>query len=218
MDKPLRREAAEQPLHDALFEVQVDDVVVQRAGVLEDDRPERRGAPPFPHGLVPPPGRAQGVQGVGPGGIGPVPLVEGREDEPLRPRSGPVAGGRCERCGADQLQGTGDRCAERGPPRGRSASARRRGACGAGRSAHAGRFAARGPLPVRRRPSRRCSASRSAARISRSSRGKRLPADAAPERLASWASMTCDRLPSSCLIVSVLRTSACRMRSSGRCV
>ncbi len=35
---------------------------------------------------------------------------------------------------------------------------------------------------------------------------------------ANFESMTWDRLPSSCLIVSVFRTSTCRMRSSGRCL
>ena len=114
MHKPLGGEASQQALHHALFEVQVHHVVIQRARVGKDDRAQRRGAPPFPHGLVTPPGRAQGVQGLDPGGIRPVPLVEGREDEPLAAQGGPVAGGRCEGCGADKLQGTGNRRAERG--------------------------------------------------------------------------------------------------------
>ena len=40
------------PLDDAVFQVEVDDVLVHRAGVVEDDRPDRRLPPPFPGLLV----------------------------------------------------------------------------------------------------------------------------------------------------------------------
>ena len=53
VDEALGDEAAEQPLHDPVLQVEVDDVVVERAGVLEDDRADRRVAPPFPGLLVP---------------------------------------------------------------------------------------------------------------------------------------------------------------------
>jgi hypothetical protein len=38
VDKTLGREASQEPLHNPLFEVQVDDLVVQRAWIFKDDR------------------------------------------------------------------------------------------------------------------------------------------------------------------------------------
>ncbi len=52
MDEALGDEPAEQPLHDAMLQVQVDHLVVHRAGVLEDDGPDRRGPPPLPELLL----------------------------------------------------------------------------------------------------------------------------------------------------------------------
>ena len=194
-------------------------VVVHRARVCKDDRTQGRGAPPFPHGLVTSPGRAQGVQGLDPGGIRPVPLVEGREDEPLAAQEGPRCRWRCEGSSAPTSSSA------------QEIAARKRGLLDARLLLRdveeraepvdlctQRRSAARGPLPVRRRR-------RAGVRHARSAARSHAPAAQAPARrmpprsvCASWASMTCDRLPSSCRIVSVLRTSACRMRSSGRCV
>ena len=77
VDEALGGEAAEQALDDALLQMQVDDVLVHRARVLEDDRPDRRrrGATP----------RASGRACAAPGACPacrprsgrPLPLVEG---------------------------------------------------------------------------------------------------------------------------------------------
>ena len=52
MDEALRAEAGEQALGDPLLEVQVDGVLGEHAGVLEDDRPDRRLAAPVGELLV----------------------------------------------------------------------------------------------------------------------------------------------------------------------
>ena len=64
VDEALRAEAREQPLRDPLLEVQVDGVLGEHAGVLEDDRPDRRLAAPVGELLVLLARRAQSVSSV----------------------------------------------------------------------------------------------------------------------------------------------------------
>ena len=66
VDETLRREAAEESLHDAVFQMQMDDLVVHRAGVLKNDWADRRGASPLPEPLIAFAGRAQGIHRIGP--------------------------------------------------------------------------------------------------------------------------------------------------------
>ena len=91
VDEPLGSEATEQALHYALFQVQVDNLVIHRARVFEDDGTNRGGATPFPDPLLALTGSAQGVHGLGPCGVGPVPLIHGREGKPGRTRRGAIA-------------------------------------------------------------------------------------------------------------------------------
>ena len=100
VDEALGGEPAEQPLDDAVLQVEVDDVLVHGAGVVEDDRPDRRLPPPFPGLLValargagacpscrPRSGRPPGAgRGRGTG--------SGRWACPSRRRSGAASGGR----------------------------------------------------------------------------------------------------------------------------
>jgi hypothetical protein len=100
MDEPLGSEATEQALHYALFQVQVDNFVIHRARIFEDNGTNWRGATPFPHSLLALTGSAQGVHGLGPRGVGPVPLIHSREGKPGRTRQGTVALGWREGLGA----------------------------------------------------------------------------------------------------------------------
>ena len=45
-------ETAEQPLHDAMLQMQMNNFVVQDAGIVEDDRANGRIASPFPGLLI----------------------------------------------------------------------------------------------------------------------------------------------------------------------
>ena len=60
VDKALGAEAGEQALDDTLFEVKVDGIVGEDAGVFEDHGADGRGAPPIGERLV---GRAGGAHG-----------------------------------------------------------------------------------------------------------------------------------------------------------
>ncbi len=71
MHEALGDEAAEQPLHDAMFQVQMDDVVVERAGIFEDDGTNRRFATPLPELLIAFARRPQRVHRIDPRRIGP---------------------------------------------------------------------------------------------------------------------------------------------------
>ena len=57
VDEPLRREAPEEPLHHAMLQVQVYNILIHPAGVFKHDRPNRRFPPPVPELLVAPPRR-----------------------------------------------------------------------------------------------------------------------------------------------------------------
>lgn len=70
VDKALRQKAAEEALDHAVLEVQVHDIVVDVAGIAKYDRPDGRLFAPLP-GLLPAlAGRAQGVEGGLPAGVG----------------------------------------------------------------------------------------------------------------------------------------------------
>ena len=47
-NETLSREPAKQALHDAMFQMQVNDFVVKQARIVEHDRTNRGGAPPLP--------------------------------------------------------------------------------------------------------------------------------------------------------------------------
>ena len=107
---PCERKRDEQPLRDALLEVQVHRLVAENAGVLEDDGADRRLAAPVGELLAGCSGRAQRVERRGPARIGRCPAIERRE----RPRLPAVAVARlCQRVGAEQLQRAGERVAKR---------------------------------------------------------------------------------------------------------
>ena len=202
VDEALGGEAAEQPLDDAVLQVQVDDVVVQRAGVLEDDGADRRVAAPFPELLVALAGRAERVHRVGPGRIGALALVEGGELEARRAVL--VRRVRSGLSGSAPSSSRAQEMAER-----KWSSSRPMLSCDVfeqvlqtRRSAGAGRPAARGSTSSSSSTVCRWSASRSAASISCSSASMRVAADAALAACrSSRASSTWDRLPSSFLIV-----------------
>ena len=160
--------------------------------------------------LIGRPGRAERVERRRPARVGPGPAVERRE----APAAVRVPG--CERRGAEQLERAGQRVAERRRPRTRSTRASARAASGSGRSARAGRPGARAPRRAPRRRRACAPASRSARSISparRSTSAWRMPWR---RRRSMSSSITCERLPSSRLIVSVLRTSTSSTRSSAR--
>ena len=78
-DEALGAEAGEQALRDALLEVEMDRVLGEDAGVLEDDRPDRRLTAPVGELLVLPAGRAQRVEGGGPARVGLGAAIEARK-------------------------------------------------------------------------------------------------------------------------------------------
>ena len=111
MDEALRAEAGQQPLGDALLQVQVDGVLGQHAGVLEDDRSDGRLAAPVGELLVLLARRPERVEGGGPARVGLAPggRAAGRSRLGGR-RSSRLLG---ERLGTQELEGAGERVAER---------------------------------------------------------------------------------------------------------
>ena len=79
MDEALREEAAEEAARDAVLEMEVDELVVEGAGVGEDDGARRSLAAPVPRLLVLLAAAAERVERRGPRGVGAGPLVESRE-------------------------------------------------------------------------------------------------------------------------------------------
>ncbi len=73
-------EARKQPLDDAVLQVQMHDLVVELARVLENNGTDRRFTAPFPEFLAALAGSAQRIESVGPRRIAAFPLVQGRED------------------------------------------------------------------------------------------------------------------------------------------
>ena len=216
MDEALGAEAREQPLGDALLEVQVDGVLGQHACVLEDDRPDRRLAAPVGELLVALARGARSVSSVAAqlGSVAGAP-VERRERPDAagraRPASRRAARRRAARASRRARRGT---ASARSRPSAASASSRvrQRSIC-AFRSSWRSRAASSSSSVTRFR-----SASRSAASISRaSSLGVARGGCRWPSRRSMSSSMTFERLPSSRLIVSVFRTSTSRTRSSARC-
>ena len=221
VDEPLGGEPAEQPLDDAVLQVEVDDVLVHRAGVLEDDRPDRRLPAPFPGLLVALAGSAERVHRLGPGRVGPLALVEGRETRTRSmglSQSSPVG---------ERLQAA-RRASSAGRRRWRSGNGPRAGRCQSCEVFEpvlepldlgfqvfltlAGRFQLLlDDLPVVGVRVRCLRAPLPSASMSR----WRMPCLSVR---ASRPSSTWDRLPSSFLIVSVFRTRTSRMRSSLRSV
>ena len=90
----LGREAAEQPFDHAVLQVEVHDVFIHRARIVEYNGADRRFPAPFPGLLVAFPRDAQRVHGFGPGGIGAMALIEGREPETVDGFIPVLAGGR----------------------------------------------------------------------------------------------------------------------------
>ena len=70
-----------------MLKMQMDDLVVHRAGVLKDNRTDWGCPLPFPILLVTRLGSAQSVHSVGPTRIGPFALVEGRKRAAFRTRT-----------------------------------------------------------------------------------------------------------------------------------
>ena len=79
VDESLSGEPAEQALDDPLLKVKVNNFIGHVAGVLEHDRPDGRGTPPFPRLLIVFSRCPQRVHRVAPGRIGTFTLVERRE-------------------------------------------------------------------------------------------------------------------------------------------
>ena len=77
--KSLSSKAREQPLHDSLFQVQVDYVFVHGARVFEDDRADGRCATPLPPLLIPFAGSSKSIQRVSPGRVGAISLIQRRK-------------------------------------------------------------------------------------------------------------------------------------------
>jgi hypothetical protein len=69
VDKALGEEAAEQALDEAVLQVQVDGAVVEVAGGMEGDGPDREASAPLGEGDAAGPRRAEGVEGLDPGGV-----------------------------------------------------------------------------------------------------------------------------------------------------
>ena len=212
MDEPLGAEAAEQPLRDALLQVQVDGVLGQHARVLEDDRPDRRLAAPVGELLA----RARGARGA---------CRASRPSSGRRRRGGRAAGtstpaGRrvvvASRAAARRRAARASRRARRGTAS-LEADPRRaspRAASGSARSARSGLPGARAPP---RAPPRRpaCAPRRGRpARSRRELRRRRGGGCRRSSRRSMSSSITCERLPSSRLIVSVFLTSTSSTRSS----
>ena len=214
MDEALRAEAREQPLRDALLEVQVDGVLGEHAGVLEDDRPDRRLAAPVGELLVLLARRAERVERGGPARVGLGAPVERREGPDRAAVARPVSpsSGSAPRSSREQESASRNGAASKPTQlRDASSSVWQRSIC-AFRSSWRSRAASSSSSVTRF-----FSASRSACSISRASRSAsrwRMPC---PRRRSMSSSITFERLPSSFLIVSVFRTSTSSTRSSTRC-
>lgn len=115
VDEALAEQAPEQPLGDAVLEVEVDERLVEGPDVLEDDGPEGARAAPLAEILVATARGAQGVEGVEPGRIGAA--AEGELGEGPRQRRAAgvlrVGDGPQGLAAWEQLQRTGDGLAER---------------------------------------------------------------------------------------------------------
>src|SRR5262249_53149796 len=83
VDESLGDESAEKALDDTVFEVQVNHVVGENAGILEDDRANRRIASPLPGFLVALPRRAQRIHRIRPAGVRSLTLIESGERKSL---------------------------------------------------------------------------------------------------------------------------------------
>ena len=77
--KSLGTKPRQQPLREALFEVQVNCLIAQYARVLEYHRADRSLLSPIADFLIPPLGNPQCVQGGRPARIGAGPTVERRQ-------------------------------------------------------------------------------------------------------------------------------------------
>ena len=109
----LGREAAEQPFDDPVLQVEVHNVFIHGAGIVEHNGANRRFPAPFPGFLVAFPGDTQRVHGFGPGRIGAMPLIERGEPEAVDGFIPVFAGGKgFQRVRVHQLQGAGDGGAE----------------------------------------------------------------------------------------------------------
>src|ERR1019366_6345016 len=84
VNEALRSEPAEQPLHDAMLKVKMDNFLIEVAGISKHNRANGRRPAPIPDLLIKPARQAQGVQSMRPGGIGTGTPIESRKLEPLR--------------------------------------------------------------------------------------------------------------------------------------
>ena len=111
VDEALRAEAGEQALGDPLLEVQVDGVLGEHAGVLEDDRPDRRLAAPLGELLVRSSAGARSVSRV----AAQLGSVSARRSSGGKVQTGlaVLVRGLRERLGAQELERAGERVAER---------------------------------------------------------------------------------------------------------
>src|SRR5215831_11335479 len=114
VDEALGGEAAEQALHNPLFQMQVDDLVVQRVRIFKDHRANRRGPAPFPDPLLALTWGPQGVHRLRPRRISPMPLVHGRKGKPWWAGVCTSLWNGRERLGPHQAQGTRNRRPEMG--------------------------------------------------------------------------------------------------------
>src|SRR4051812_36927867 len=95
-----------------MLQVQMDNLVVQPAGILEDNRSNRRFVAPLPKFLVRLPSHAERVNRVGPRWIGPFSLVNSREGHSLWSALVWFVRKWFEWLGPKQFQGTRNRGAE----------------------------------------------------------------------------------------------------------
>ncbi len=109
VDEALGAEAGEQPLGDALLQVEVDGVLGQDPGVLEDDRADRRLPAPVGELLILLPGSAERVERGGPARVGAARRSSGGKVQTRRPS---LVGRLDERLGTQELKGAGERIAE----------------------------------------------------------------------------------------------------------
>jgi len=93
--------------------VEVNEGVVERARVLEDDRPDRRGAAPFAKILILLARGAERIERALPARIGAAAKIEGRERPRLRRRAGVLRiEDRLQRLGAEDFERAGDGLSE----------------------------------------------------------------------------------------------------------
>src|SRR5208337_4056557 len=81
VNEPLSGESAKQTPDNAVFQMEVNDVLVHGPGVVEDYRPDRRLPSPLPGLLVAIAGRPERVHRLGPGRVGSLALIEGGKRE-----------------------------------------------------------------------------------------------------------------------------------------